>query len=149
MIPSTTKVHILPKEYLSNMIKTMTFVSAAGYWKRRNLVTWKPIFRHLNRDMRFPNMWFVRPAMAQTSLHIRAVWSEPLQVAWVFYECSMSYSPNNIWSLKWGCTGSSVLHLSKCHIVGNHVSRLIYTPCVVSHTNTFYKHVLAPTLFQA
>ena len=28
-------------------------------------------------------------------------------------------------SLKGGCTGSSELHLSKCHIDGNHMSRLI------------------------
>ena len=29
-------------------------------------------------------------------------------------------------SLKGGCIGSSELHLSKRHIVGNHMSRLIY-----------------------
>ena len=29
-------------------------------------------------------------------------------------------------SLKGGCTGSSESHLSQCHIVGNHMSRLIY-----------------------
>ena len=28
--------------------------------------------------MRFPTMSYVRPAKAQTSLHIHAVWSEPL-----------------------------------------------------------------------
>ena len=27
----------------------------------------------LSRDMRFPTMWYVRPAKAQTSLRIRAV----------------------------------------------------------------------------
>ena len=36
--------------------------------------------------MRFPTMWYVRPAKAQTSLRIRTVWSEPLLVAWLFYE---------------------------------------------------------------
>ena len=42
-----------------------------------------------SRDMRFPTMWYmyVRPAKPQTSLRIRAVWSEPLLVAWIFYEC--------------------------------------------------------------
>ena len=30
---------------------------------------------------------YVRPAKAQTSLRIRAVWSEPLLVTWIFYEC--------------------------------------------------------------
>ena len=41
---------------------------------------------HMSRDMRFPTIWYVRPARAQTSLRLRAVWSEPLLVAWVFYE---------------------------------------------------------------
>ena len=38
-------------------------------------------------EMRFPTMWYMRPAKPQTSLHIRTGWSEPLLVAWVFYEC--------------------------------------------------------------
>ena len=37
--------------------------------------------------MRFPTMWYVRPAKPKISLRIRAVWSEPLLVAWVFYDC--------------------------------------------------------------
>ena len=41
---------------------------------------------HMSRDMRFPTMWYLRPAKAQTSLHIHPVWSEPLLVAWIFYE---------------------------------------------------------------
>ena len=28
---------------------------------------------HMSRDMRFPAMWYVRPAKAQTSLRVRAV----------------------------------------------------------------------------
>ena len=47
----------------------------------------KTIHYHLNQCMRFPTIWYVRPAKAQTSLRIRAVWSEPLLVAWVFYDC--------------------------------------------------------------
>ena len=43
--------------------------------------------RDLSCDMRFPTMWYVLPANAQTSLHIHAVWSEPLLVAWIFYDC--------------------------------------------------------------
>ena len=39
----------------------------------------------MSRDMRFPTMWYVRPTKPQISLRIRAVWSEPLLVAWVFY----------------------------------------------------------------
>ena len=40
----------------------------------------------MSRSMRFPTMGYVRPAKAQTSLRIRTVWSEPLLVAWVFYD---------------------------------------------------------------
>ena len=40
----------------------------------------------MSRDMRFPTMWYVRPAKPRISLCIRTVWSEPLLVAWVFYD---------------------------------------------------------------
>ena len=54
----------------------------------------------MSRDMRFPTMWVVMDgpsitsnvvcgtAKPQISLHIRVVWSEPLLVAWISYECS-------------------------------------------------------------
>ena len=42
---------------------------------------------HMSRNMRFPTMWYVRPAKPQISLRICPVWSEVLQVAWVFYDC--------------------------------------------------------------
>ena len=41
----------------------------------------------MSQCMRFPTIWYVRPAKPQISLRIRAVWSEPLLVAWVFYDC--------------------------------------------------------------
>ena len=41
----------------------------------------------LGRRMRFPIMWYVRPAKPQINLRIRAVWSEPLLVACISYEC--------------------------------------------------------------
>ena len=41
----------------------------------------------LSHNMRFPTMWYVRPANAQTSLRICAVCSEPLLVPWIFYDC--------------------------------------------------------------
>ena len=41
----------------------------------------------MSRDMRFPTMWFVRPAKAQTSLCIHTVWSKPLLLACIFYDC--------------------------------------------------------------
>ena len=40
-----------------------------------------------NNNRRFPTMWYVRQAKSQISLRIRAAWSEPLFVAWIFYEC--------------------------------------------------------------
>ena len=50
--------------------------------------------------MRFPTMWYVRPANSQISLRIRTVWSEPLLVAWVFYDC---------WATDWAPFGVSKL----------------------------------------
>ena len=41
----------------------------------------------LSQSMRFPTMWHVRPAKPQISLRIYAVWSEPLLVVLVLYEC--------------------------------------------------------------
>ena len=41
---------------------------------------------HMSHDMRFPTMWNVRHAKAQTRLRIREVWSEPLLVAWISYD---------------------------------------------------------------
>ena len=43
--------------------------------------------QHLSSDIRFSTLWHVWPAKAQTSLRICTVWSEPLLVAWIFYEC--------------------------------------------------------------
>ena len=43
---------------------------------------------YMGPGMRFPTIWYVRPAKAQTRLRIHAVWSEPLLVAWIFHKCS-------------------------------------------------------------
>ena len=45
------------------------------------------VYTYMSLNMRFPTMWYVRPAQAQTSLPICAVRSEPLLVTWIFYEC--------------------------------------------------------------
>ena len=45
------------------------------------------VHQDMSRDMKFSTMWYVRPAKAQTSLRIHAVWSEPLLVAWTLYDC--------------------------------------------------------------
>ena len=48
----------------------------------------KVIWRlHLSCNMRYPSMWYVRPAKSQISLRICAVWSEPFLVARIFNEC--------------------------------------------------------------
>ena len=43
----------------------------------KQLAAYEPV----HRCMRFPTMWYVRPAKPPISLRIRAVWSEPLLVA--------------------------------------------------------------------
>ena len=45
------------------------------------------VIPYMSFDMRFPTMWYVWPAKTQISLRIHAVWSEPLIVAWIFYDC--------------------------------------------------------------
>ena len=42
----------------------------------------------MSSNMRFPTMWYVRPAKPQISLRICAAWSEPLLDAWIFYVMS-------------------------------------------------------------
>ena len=43
---------------------------------------------HMSHDITwFPTMWYVWPAKPQISLRICAVWSEPLLVTRIFYEC--------------------------------------------------------------
>ena len=55
----------------------------------------------LSRDMKFPTMWYLRPAKSQISLRKRAVWSEPLLVAWIFYECKATdLTPFGVCKLK-------------------------------------------------
>ena len=78
----------------------------------------------MSQCMRFPIMWYVRPAKAQTSLRIRAVWSEPLLVAWIFYECkATNWTSFGFSKLKRGlhrlvlvytCQNASLLEIT-CH----------------------------------
>ena len=70
---------------------------------------------------RFPAMWYVRPAKAQTSLRIRAVWSEPWLVVWKFYDCQATdQTALGVSKLKKNAVQvRRSLHLSKCHFVGN------------------------------
>ena len=69
---------------------------------------------HMSRVMRFPTMWYVRAAKAQTSLRIRAVWSDPLLDAWIFYDCKATDTTSlGVSKLKGGCTCSSECTLVK------------------------------------
>ena len=84
--------------------------------------------------MRFPTMWYVQPAKAQTSLRMRVVWSEPLLVPRIFYEFKLLTEHHlEFLNLKVAAQAGLSLHLSKCHIVGNHMSRL-----KLSIYDTFY-----------
>ena len=78
---------------------------------------------NMSQCMRFPTMWYVWPAKPQTSLRIRAVWSEPLQVAWIFYDCKAT---DRTPALKETTEARPSLHISKCHIIGNLMPRDLY-----------------------
>ena len=76
----------------------------------------------LSQCVRFPAMWYVRPAKAQTSLRIRTVCLSLCK--------SLEYSMNvklltqrhlDFLSLKKAAQALLSLHLSKCHINGNHM----------------------------
>ena len=78
--------------------------------------------RYMRQCMRFPTMWYVRLAKPQTSLCIRAVWSESLLVAWVISDKLLTEHHFGVSKLKrrlqiWEARQS--LHLSKCQIDGN------------------------------
>ena len=79
---------------------------------------------HLSQCMRFPTMWYVRQAKPQISLRIHAVWSEPLLVAWIFYDCKLLTGHRlEFLSFKGGCTGSSESTLDKMpHCWKSHVT---------------------------
>ena len=96
---------------------------------------------HLSRNMRFPTIWYVWRAKAQISLRICAVWSESLLVAWIFYGSQATdWTSFVVSKLK----EMLYLHLSKCPIVGNHMSRLIWH-CVPSEMA--YRSLIEITFF--
>ena len=90
-------------------------------------------FGHLRRDMRFPTMWSVRPAKAQTSLRIRAV----CQSLCLSLEYSMSVKlltehHLDLLSLKGGCRGSS----ESTHVKIPHCWKSIVTAHLFLHTRS-------------
>ena len=92
--------------------------------------------------MRFPTMWYVRPAKAQTSLRTRAVWSEPLLVAWLFYDSWLltehhlefisikvsSESPPVKIPHCW--TSHVSAHIQSCDIIAHFSSASLYKVCL-------------------
>ena len=98
----------------------------------RNMVKSK-LQHKLSRGMRFPTMWYVQPAKPQTSLCICAVWSEPLLVAWIFYDCLASlWTPFGVSKLNgklhrliWVCTcqNATLLEITCC---GSNVNVMLF-----------------------
>ena len=76
------------------------------------------MFIDISCNMRFPTMWYVWPANAQTSLRIRAVWPEPLLVTWIFYDHKATDRTSfGVSKLKGGWTGlteSTLVKLLNC-----------------------------------
>ena len=77
-------------------------------------------------------MWYVRPAKAQTSLRIRAIWSEPLLVASLLHDCQAhDLTAFEFLSLTGGCKGSSEsIHINMTHCwksyVAAHVLQILH-----------------------
>ena len=69
--------------------------------------------QEMSNCMRFPTMWYVRSAKPQISLRICAVWSEPLLVVWVFYDClATDWTPFGVSKLKMRLQG--LIWVYKC-----------------------------------
>ena len=73
-------------------------------------------------DMRFPTMWYVRPAKAQTSSAY--VQTDQSLCSSLEYSMTVKLLTEHHMAVQ----AHLSLHLSKCHIVGNHMSRLTYQP---------------------
>ena len=109
-----------------------------------NRATEQMLIYHMSSNIRFPTMWHVLPAKAQTSLRKCAVWSEPLLVACLFNEVSLW--PNSILeilSLKGGCIGHG---LSK-HILGICSQKLMACSVIINpYVNCIWKHIYKQNL---
>ena len=101
--------------------------------------------------MRFP-MMYVQPAKAQTSLRIRAVWSEPLLVAWIFYDCwATAWTSFGVWMLNrrlqrlvWVYT-CQMPHCWKSHVTAhlvshfNQLAKILNLICFLKDANKHLK----------
>ena len=119
----------LPRQILKPMDKKNSSFSFENFIPANGT---NSLNNHLSQCMRFPTMWYVRPAKPQISLRKCAVWSEPLLVAWVFYDCYASdwapfvvaklkrrlqrlvwvYTCQNVTLLEITCTGSIFIYIA-------------------------------------
>ena len=60
-------------EYGISMIRLVCVVALRGFWKAFDKVPQRRLLCKLSQCIRFPTMWYVRPAKPQISLRIRAV----------------------------------------------------------------------------
>ena len=122
---------------------------------KRRIEFWHVILIIMSSNMRFPTMWYVRRAEPQISLHIRAVWSEPL----LAFEYSMNIllltkQHFECLFLKGSCTGSSEsTHVKMPHCWKSHARALIIIktfPTVQNYSlsSAFFSfYVLFPVYF--
>ena len=103
----------------------------------------------MSRNIRFPTMWeYVRPAKPRVSLRIRSVWSEPLLVAWIYYENKATdWTPFGVSKLKAGCTGpcESTLvkmpHCWKSHVTAQMIKHTYFNPSKMWDELSIYKNL--------
>ena len=85
-----------------------------------NRPTHKMFVSHMSRDMRFPTMWYVRPAKAQTSLRIRVLCKS------LIYSMSVKVMTEHhleFPSITGDCTDSSKsIHVKMPHCWKSHVT---------------------------
>ena len=101
----------------------------------------------MSHDMRFPTMWYVRPAKPQISLCIHTVWSEPLLVSLEYSMIVKLLTEHHLkfLSLKGGCRGSTestlvkMPHCWKSHVMARFVCVDALCPSLqsLSHVRIF------------
>ena len=90
MKPKCYSLQILNSEQIKERyfsVITLRSVKIESCWDIKGPMHLNVLQYDMSQWMRFPTMWYVLPAKAQISLRIRTVWSEPLLIAWIFYEC--------------------------------------------------------------
>ena len=89
----------------------------------------------LNNDMRFPTMWYVRPAKPQIRLHIRAVYKSLCKSLEHSITIKLLTEQHlQFLSLKGGCTGSAESTLIKMpHYWKSHFTAQYYEASLLIH----------------